>query len=115
MFDILEWYLPYLLLTLLFEVPPGLVLLRKNKIHLWKKTGLLVFINCISHPLAVLTLVNIEKPLGYWQSFYLIEVGVFILETILWQQLFKLKWHSAVLNSLLSNGFSAGMGCLISF
>ena len=90
-------------LTILIEFLVVFILFRKDPKKLFFYS---VLINAFTHPLATTMFFSFPN------EFLLIEIGVFLVEIVLWMKLLEIKVEKAVLLSFVANFVTAGIGLL---
>jgi hypothetical protein len=66
----------------------------------------------VTHPIAWVSIIQLEEPLGYVLSVTLVESGVVLAESVAYRLLVPLRWRRALTASLIANGASTVAGLL---
>jgi hypothetical protein len=93
------------LITILSEV--FIILLIQKPRNFWNWILTIIFINSFTHPV-VMYFLHVKN-----SSYFLAELGVFIIESILYKIILKLNWKKAILLSGIANIFSILLGLII--
>ncbi len=93
----------YLFLTIIIEFIVYIIAIRKNFLSLF---AYCLLINLVTWPLAILFY-------GLSGLFWIIEIGVFILEGALIKYLIEISWKKAIILSFITNLITALIGLLI--
>lgn len=93
----------YLLVTIAIEFTVYFITIKKEVLSLF---AFCLLINLVTWPWA-------NMLYGIWMLFWIIEIGVFVLESILIKYLFEINWKKAIFISLVANTISATIGFFI--
>ncbi|MBC7464537.1 MAG: hypothetical protein H7256_00970 [Bdellovibrio sp.] len=111
----LTQYLPFFLKTYAFELPFYYFFLRK----IFSTTKILrinLVINLATHPFIfiMLPLILVRFEFNYFQYLVVAEIFAPLVEALILNQLFKVRWQTAVVASLVANLISWTVGVLLS-
>lgn len=93
----------YLFFTIIIEFIVYIISIKKNILNLLLYS---LLINLVSWPLAILLY-------DLFGLFWIIEIGVFILESVLIKYLVEISWKKAIFISFIANLITALIGLLI--
>lgn len=95
------------IITLISEIVIILSIQKPKKI--WQWVLVIVLINSFTHPIAIYFLHVQNVP------YIVVELGVFIIESIWYKFVFHLSWKRSVVLSAIANLFSILVGIVIRF
>jgi len=93
----------YLVITIIIEFIVYIITIRKNVLSLF---AYCLLINLVTWPLAILFY-------ELYALFWIIEIGVFVIESILIKNLAEISWKKAIFISFVANLITALIGLLI--